>query len=691
MDNFLCQDIQMLRGVGESTAKRLNKIGITTIFDILVHFPKDYQDRSKIHRISDIYNGQKTTVTGQILYTNTKQKTRKILECFITDNTSPPLILRFFHFGLNLQKQLKAGHFIKAWGEVRYGYKGYEMTHPQIQIFEKDKKPASDPFLYPIYATTTGITQKQIHKYIKNALDELKTQDISEILPKDLMQEYRLNDFITSLNNIHCVKIENNVENLTSRYNTNRLRFVIEEILSHQLTRKEKNKKIKDKPAAQIVFSQDTLQETTAVFEHEPTRAQIHVIEEICCDLTATYPMTRLLQGDVGSGKTFVAFAVAAQMIKNSYQVALMAPTEILAEQHFRVFMLWCKKLNIKCELLYSNIKIKKKQQILLDLLNNKINFIIGTHALIQKNVIFANLGLVIIDEQHRFGVSQRSDLLQKGVTNKLYPHQLMMSATPIPRTLAQTAYANMSLSVIDQLPKGRTKVITAAMSQKKRYDILQKLKEYVRHKKQVYWVCSLISESDFLQNQNATETYENLQIALPAMQIGLVHSKISMEEKEKTMNAFKNGELDILVATTVIEVGVDVPSASLMIIEDANRFGLSQLHQLRGRVGRGSKQSYCILLYKKPLSNNSKARLNIMRSTNDGFVIAKEDLKLRGPGELLGTAQKGELELKLADLVKDEDLIKNISIYHNLMLERKETKQLLQRWLHKKIQYKNI
>ncbi|RLA07352.1 MAG: ATP-dependent DNA helicase RecG [Gammaproteobacteria bacterium] len=692
MSKFLNLPVDAVPSVGKTTATKLKKLNITTVFDLLMHMPKAYQNHTIITPIAKLYPMLQTSVIGEILHINTKQTSHKILECFITDNTAAPLILRFFHFGLNLQQQLKVGKYVKVWGQVRAGFKGHEMTHPEMQIYDdKNNPPKNDNILYSIYPTTAGVSQKQLQKFIKNALIELKKESLTEIFPAELLVEYALNNLYNSLLNIHRATTNNDIENLLEPYNKNKLRFIIEELLSHQLIRLKDNKRNNELPSAKIKFSQSQYDKTLQVFEYLPTDAQTKVINEICNDMNVSPPMIRLLQGDVGSGKTFVAFAAAMQVIKNGFQVAMMVPTEILSEQHYKVFSVWFDKLDISCELLYSSMRVKKKQQVLLDLLNNKIKFIVGTHSLIQKNVEFSNLGLVIIDEQHRFGVSQRADLIKKGKKEQIHPHQLLMSATPIPRTLAQTHYANMNLSVIDELPQGRVPIITAVMSDHKRAQILEKLNHHCTDNKQVYWVCTLITESEHLQNENAEQTYQDLTDNLPNLSIALLHGKIKSIEKDVIMQNFKSGKVDILVATTVIEVGVDVPNASLMIIEDANRFGLSQLHQLRGRVGRGNKQSYCILLYKNPLGENSRARLKIMRETTDGFKIAEEDLKIRGPGELLGTKQKGELELKILDLKRDEKIINSIKKYHIGMLENPATDELLNRWFSHKITYKDI
>ncbi len=663
---------QYLKGVGPKLAKLLEKCGILTIQDILFYLPYRYQDRTHITPIRHARPGDWVVLEGIISDVQITRRPRKPSQyVFIITDQSGSIYLRFFHLAQPQQEQLLLGTKIRAFGEVKYGTQGYNLIHPEYQL-----NPGAEPEqnLTPIYSTTEGLTQYHWRKITDHALIMLSDSNVQDFLPNHDIPLHEAIKFV------HRPLPNTNIELLEARQHPAQLRLAFEELLAHHLSLRQKRQKVL-LHTSPIFKSNLSLQEKfLAQLKFKLTNAQQRVTQEIQTDLAKPHPMMRLVQGDVGSGKTVVAALAALTALNNNYQVALMAPTELLAEQHFNNFSKWFADFGITVLFFRGKSAAKQKQANLEALkLNNNI-IAIGTHALFQESVEFKNLGLVIIDEQHRFGVEQRLALQKKGN----YPHQLVMTATPIPRTLAMTFYADLESSIIDELPPGRTPIKTVLINHSRRDEIIQRIKLAHHEKKQIYWVCPLIEESDVLQYRAAQTTQELLQKALPELNIKLIHGKIKQSEKEKTMGEFKSGKIDLLVATTVIEVGVDVPNASVMVIENPERLGLAQLHQLRGRVGRGSKESYCILLFQEPLSHLAQERLKVMRESQDGFVIAEKDLELRGPGELLGTRQTGDIQMRVADLQRDKHLFNEIQRTADELLAKQSSviPLIIQRWL---------
>lgn len=670
--------VTALKNIGAKTAQHLARLGIYTVEDLLFHLPTRYEDQTQITSIATLQTGKLALIEGRIYGTEIKTGKKNVLLCRFSDG-SGEMILRFFNFYPQQLQKFNQGLVMRCFGEVRNGQYSLEMVHPNYEFVAEDSKLLRN-YLTPIYPNVNPLTRDFWHTAIEQALQ----YPIQDLLPEQLYQKLNLPPLTQALQTIHR---PNPPEPNTI---TARKRLAFEELLAHSLSVNYLRHNIQHGVAPDLSTTDDNLWQK---FMHQLpfalTAAQQRVIREIQQDLQKTKPMQRLLQGDVGCGKTVVAALTALQAIAAGYQVAIMAPTELLAEQHKNTFSQWFSPLNLPIAWLTSSLTAKQKRQTLENIQLNLSRLIVGTHALFQSQVKFANLGLIIIDEQHKFGVHQRLALRDKGK----YPHQLIMTATPIPRTLAMTAYADLEVSVIDELPPGRTAVQTAVMCDTKRPEIVQRIKELCQSGKQAYWVCPLIEDSETLQLQAAENTLQELRQLLPELQLGLVHGRMAAKHKEQVMQQFKSGELDLLVATTVIEVGVDVPNASIMLIENAERLGLAQLHQLRGRVGRGSELSYCILLYQPPLSALAKNRLQIMREHNDGFVIAQKDLELRGPGELLGTRQKGLLNLKIANLNTDADLCQYIPNAAQWMLDNypQHVSALIQRWVNKSPNHDNF
>lgn len=681
---MLSNSCESLAGVGPTLAEKLAKCGILTVQDLLFHLPYKYQDRTRITPIQDLRSNDWCVISGQVCKTEIKYGKRMMLNCYVEDKTGV-VKLRFFHFNKQQINALNNSFRIHAFGEVREFNGHLEMIHPEYQLLDDDAECQVDEHLTPIYPLTQGLTQTRLRQLVKIALARCE-QELHQL---EWMSEIQLQD--CKFPNIgYAIKFLHNPPPDTSLYTLEMgehpalKRLVFDELLAQRLSM-QFARQSRSKLQAPCFNMENPL--TNKFLESLPftlTNAQQRVTEEISKDLSQSKPMLRLVQGDVGSGKTVVAALAAIQAIAQGYQVALMAPTDLLSEQHYNNLINWLGPLSISVMRLSGKMKTVERRKALAALADNGCNLIVGTHALFQEEVEFSNLGLVIIDEQHRFGVEQRLLLQQKGQQNQLIPHQLLMTATPIPRTLSMTHFAHLDISVIDELPPGRTPVTTAVLSQDKREAIIERLQAGITSGRQAYWVCTLIEESEKLQCMAATNTAQKLQEQLTLARVGLVHGQMKTLEKEATMAAFKSGELDLLVATTVIEVGVDVPNASLMIIENAERLGLSQLHQLRGRVGRGSAQSHCILLYQHPLSQQGAERLKVMRSTNDGFIISEKDLELRGAGEVLGTRQTGYRQFKLANLQRDTALLPLIPpIAKQLVLENPEiARTVTQRWL---------
>lgn len=645
-----------LKGVGIKASTRLAKLGLNSVADLLFHLPLHYQDRSRIYPIAELKDGMQVSVQGTVVSCNVQMGKRRILKCKISDG-SGSVTLNFFHFNAAQKNSFSEGALIKCFGEFRRGYQGVEVTHPDYSQLTTTEKNAAEQSLTPVYPATDGLKQNSLRNLTEQALLLLQQNKMDELLPTHLLAHpINLSD---ALCYIHRPPADASIEQLEAKTHPAQQRLIIEELIAQQISMLSMRSDAQSHQAIAVKGTGQLQKKLLASLPFSLTAAQQRVIQEAQNDLAQAVPMMRLVQGDVGSGKTLVAALAALSVIEAGYQVALMAPTELLAEQHLLNFKKWFAPLNLRVGMLCGKMKVKEKRSQLENITLGLSKMVIGTHALFQDSVVFNKLGLIIVDEQHRFGVHQRLALREKGQSGDFAPHQLTMTATPIPRTLAMTAYADLNVSVIDELPPGRTAVQTVALPDSRRDKIIERVYHACKNEgRQVYWVCTLIEESEVLECQAAEDTANSLQLSLPDLRIGLVHGRMKALEKQYVMEAFKAGELDLLVATTVIEVGVDVPNASLMIIENPERLGLAQLHQLRGRVGRGTVASHCVLLYKNPLSKTAQKRLHILRSSNDGFYIAEQDLLIRGPGEVLGTKQTGIAEFKIADLIRDHGLI---------------------------------
>ncbi len=677
-----------LPGVGPKLAEKLEKLGLYTLQDLLFHLPLRYQDRTRIYPIGHLQPPQWVTVEGEVVSADIKFGRKRMLVVRLADR-SGRLTLRFFTFAGAQREGFVAGRKVRAFGEVRQGPTGAEMVHPEYRVAEPGAElPPVAETLTPIYPMTEGLSQQAVRRLVELALKRLAEQPLHDPLPPALRPGgIELNQ---ALRLLHQPTPDLAVMRLEAGDYPAQRRLILEELAAHQLSLLKLRAESDRLRAPPLAAANALKQQLLAGLPFSPTGAQSRVVAEIEADLARSKPMMRLVQGDVGSGKTLVAALAALTAIGNGYQVAVMAPTELLAEQHALNFGQWLAPLGLTVMPLMGKQGSKSRREVLTAIAEGSAQLVTGTHALFQQQVQFARLGLVIIDEQHRFGVHQRLALREKGEEAGLAPHQLIMTATPIPRTLAMTAYADLDLSAIDELPPGRTPVTTVAIPDSRRPEVVERVyAACVNEGKQAYWVCTLIEESEVLQCQAAEATAEQLAAELPQLRIGLVHGRLKAADKQAVMAAFKAGELDLLVATTVIEVGVDVPNASLMIIENPERLGLAQLHQLRGRVGRGSVVSHCVLLFHAPLSKTATARLAVLRESNDGFVIAQRDLEIRGPGELLGTRQTGLAELRIADLARDSALIPVAQeLAHQLSRDPAVAELLIERWLPRRLQY---
>jgi len=676
-----------LKGVGEKGLIKLKKIGINSAEDLLFHLPIRYQDKTRITKISDLEEGKNFLIEGVVEKANIFFYKKRMFVVRISDETGS-IQLRFFYFNKSQMTNFSVGKSIRCFGEIRCNNQVKEIVHPECNFFDQSNVPPLDRYLTPIYPTTEGLYQSSIRNFIKQTLVFLKSEKIffPEILPKKILEKYDLVDINAALLNIHEPNKNTSYEDLVSSDNKNKKRLVFEELLAHQLIFKrirDFNKKLN---SFQLNDNNKPIKKLITKLPFLPTKSQIIVMDEIIKDMQSETPMMRLVQGDVGSGKTLVALFGALHAISNGYQVAFMAPTEILSHQHFQSIKIMLKDFNINIALLYGGIKRKEKEMIIEDIRLGNIDLIIGTHALIQNQIQFFNLALVIIDEQHKFGVHQRMTLTTKGKNLETYPHQLILTATPIPRTLAMTLYGNLNYSVIDEMPKGRQEINTIALPESRRSEIFKRISMQCKAGNQAYWVCPLIDESDALECKSAKNTHQELEKELKGIKLGLIHGRMKMHEKEKTMNDFRNHNIDVLVSTTIIEVGLDVPNATVMIIENSERMGLSQLHQLRGRVGRGEKKSTCILVYKEGLSEIAKNRIDILRRCNNGFEIAKEDLEIRGPGEILGKKQKGDINFKIANITRDYKYIKDTKKCSEI-ISNKASELLAKRWITEEIE----
>ena len=680
-------DLLDLKGVGEKGLIKLNKIGIRTVEDLLFHLPIRYQDKTKLTEISDLEPGNKYFIEGVVEKSNIIFYKKRMFLVRLSDS-SGFIQLRFFYFNKSQMRNFSEGQKVRCYGELRLANKVKEMVHPECEFIDRNNIKKLDEYLTPVYPITEGLQQHRIRNIVRQSLAMLKSGKIffPEILPKKILEKYNLVDINTALLSIHNPSGNESFEELVNSENINKKRLVFEELLAHQLIFKRIKALNKRLTSFKLDNNDVPIKKLISKLPFEPTKSQIVVMNEIIADMQKDMPMMRLVQGDVGCGKTLVALFAALHAISNGYQVAFMAPTEILSEQHYQSIKLMLKDFNINISILYSGIKAKEKETIIEDIKLGNTDLIIGTHALIQNQINFSNLALVIIDEQHKFGVHQRMTLTTKGKKHDTFPHQLILTATPIPRTLAMSLYGNLEYSAINEMPKGRQDIDTIAISEDRRSEVLEKISSKCKDGSQVYWVCPLINESEVLECKAATNTYKELQSKLKNINIGLIHGKMKMAEKEEVMSNFRNKKIDVLVSTTIIEVGLDVPNATVIIIENSERMGLSQLHQLRGRVGRGNKKSSCILIFKSGLSELARKRIDILRKCSNGFDIAKEDLDLRGPGEILGKKQKGDINFKIANIARDYRFIEDTKDCAE-KISSVASEKLARRWITEEIE----
>ena len=678
--------VTALRGAGPRVAARLETIGVRSVQDLLFHLPLRYQDRTRTTPIGALRHGDEALVVAEIQLTQLRYGRRRSLVSMISDGTGR-LILRLFHFSEAQRRGLERGRKLACYGEARRGPQGMEMVHPEYRLLTEDQAPAVETHLTPVYPTTEGLSQGMLRRLMPQALDLLSADgNLDELVPADILKRLDFPPLREAVLHAHRPPRSSGEPAILPA----RKRLAFEELLAHHLSLKQLRQKLDQKQAPILSPPGALVERFLKSLPFELTQAQRRVADEIHADLQKPHPMHRLAQGDVGSGKTVVAALAALQSVESGYQTALMAPTELLAEQHLKTFIAWFEPLGVDVAWLSGKQTGSTRRKVQESVVSGAAKMAVGTHALFQEQVSFQRLGLVIVDEQHRFGVHQRLMLRDKGARNGMHAHQLIMTATPIPRTLAMTAYADLDTSVIDALPPGRKPVDTAVVPETRRSEVVARVLDACRKGQQAYWVCTLIEDSESLQAKAAAETERNLREALPALRVALVHGRIKSAEKEAVMSEFKQGNIDLLVATTVIEVGVDVPNASLMIIENSERLGLSQLHQLRGRVGRGAQKSACVMLYQTPLSPAARERLNVLRETNDGFKIAQRDLELRGPGELLGTRQTGLLEFRVADLARHQELLPEVVRAASDILSQYADRiaPIVRRWLGDRVNY---
>lgn len=682
----LSDPIISLSGLGPKTEEKLNKIGIYRLEHLLFHLPYRYQNKIHFTPLSNAIVGEETLVELTIDRIESIPTKQKQVLCYLSDEENRTLLVRFFHFGHYQKIALKRGGLIQCFGETKIGRNGLEMYHPEYRLISKGQSSLIEKTLSPVYPLTSGIRQLQLKKWINIALRVLEKSSIDDDL--EALSNNSLPSLKNALNTLHHPKEDENIKQITDFNHPCQQRLIVEELCAHKLSLLILKGRRKKGKSNIFQITKSLPNRLIDSLDFKLTMAQEQCINEINADISSPQPMLRLLQGDVGSGKTIVAVISCLQAIDNGFQAAIMAPTEILASQHHNSFSNYLKPLGINIAYLTGSQSNQDKKIELNKIKKGLVQVVIGTHALFQERVMFDKLGLVIIDEQHKFGVHQRLSLAKKAHN---VPHQLVMTATPIPRSLTMSAYADLDCSVIDELPPGRIATKTIAISNQRKAELLEKIRQVCSAKSQVYWVCTLIEESEALRAESANNTIKYLQKKLPNLSIVLIHGKMNKEEKSKIMYQFSNGQVDVLVATTVIEVGVNVPNASLMIIENSERLGLAQLHQLRGRVGRGNQNSICILVYQPPLSANATERIDILRQTNDGFIIAQKDLELRGPGEILGTQQAGIANMKIADIVRDSYLLNQANYYSELILNSNniEKQKLIDRWIDEdKISY---
>ncbi|MEK6749325.1 MAG: ATP-dependent DNA helicase RecG [Pseudomonadota bacterium] len=693
MPDTATMPLNRLKGVGPKVAEHLERLGLRVLQDLLFHLPLRYQDRTHITPLGDLRAGDEVVFQAEIRAAQIIYGKRRSLLLRVSDG-SGFVQLRFFHFNQVQQQALVAGAYIRGFGEARRGPQGLEITHPEYRLIDPGQPLPVAERLTPIYPATEGLNQPLLRRLAEQALVRLHDPRYAptELLPESILAQWHLLPLIEALQAVHQPPPDSALATLESGAHPALRRLAFEELLAFQLGLRQLRQRIRQHRAPALTAHDALCTRFVQTLPFTLTTAQLRVSAEVRADLALATPMLRLVQGDVGSGKTVVAALASLQAAASGVQTALMAPTELLSEQHFQTLQRWFAPLAVEVAWLGGRLKGKTRAALLARIAQGQATVVVGTHALFQDDIVFANLGLMIIDEQHRFGVHQRLALRAKGRLNQT-PHQLVMTATPIPRTLAMTAYADLDVSVIDELPRGRQPIDTVAIPERRRDEVIQRIHTALREGRQAYWVCTLIDASEVLLAQAAEDTAAQLAAALPGLRVGLIHGRMKAADKEDAMARFKAGALQLLVATTVIEVGVDVPNASLMIIENAERLGLAQLHQLRGRVGRGEIKSTCVLLYRSPLSEQARARLSTLRETQDGFAIARRDLELRGPGEVLGTRQTGLVQFHIADLARDAALLPKVALAAESVLQHHPecVAPLLQRWVRQGQQYSEV
>lgn len=668
-----------IKGLGKKTSDRLNQLGIHTLEHLVFHLPTRYQDKTSITPLSDARINDEILIEATIDRIEVIPSRQRQLLCYLSDQQNHRILLRFFHFTQYQKQALIRGESMQCFGEIKIGRKGLEMHHPEYRITSQNQRPLLEPNLSPIYPLCSGISQNKMKQWINYSLEVLKISQLDDFFEK--ITQHSMPSLKSSLMLLHHPEKNEDLSKIETFKHISQQRLIIEELATHQLSLLKTKKARKGKKTNAFILKNTLSDKLLDSLDFKLTNAQSSCIKEINDDLASSEPMLRLLQGDVGSGKTIVAVFALIQAVENNFQAAIMAPTEILARQHLQNFTHYLESLDIQIAYLSGSQNTQERREQLSLIESGEAKVVIGTHALFQESVSFKDLSLVIIDEQHKFGVHQRLSLTKKAQTT---PHQLVMTATPIPRSLTMSAYADLDTSVIDELPPGRQAVETIALSNARREELIIKIRKISDEGRQIYWVCTLIEESEALRAESAEKTFTYLKDHLEELTVVMIHGKLSKVEKESIMKDFENGLINLLVATTVIEVGVNVPNASLMIVENAERLGLAQLHQLRGRVGRGSEKSICILMYQSPLSDNARERLDILRQSNDGFMIAQKDLELRGPGEILGTQQTGIASMKIANIIRDAYLLKEAGYYSSKMLEASLESQnaLINRWI---------
>ena len=674
-------DLGTLRGVGPALAEKLGRLNIYRPEDLLFLLPQRYEDRTRLTAIGALRPGQTAVIEGEVALSEVVYRRRRSLLCRITDNTGQ-LTLRLFYFSRAQQEALQRGQRVRCFGSVRPGPTGPEMIHPEYRVLRPGQELPLEERLTPVYPTTEGLQQARLRALIGQALDRWLPL-LTDWLSAAVADIADLPDLISAVDYLHRPPPGADLASLAAGAHPAQRRLAMEEMLAHHLSLRQVRERTRHENAISLASDADLRRRFLDSLGFTLTAGQQSALADIDADLADRHPMMRLVQGDVGCGKTVVAAAAGLNAVAAGCQVAVMAPTELLAEQHRESFFRWLDPLGIRVAWLTGSLRKKARDRTLAEIADGTAQVIVGTHALFQDGVDYARLALVVVDEQHRFGVHQRLRLMEKSPDHQR-PHQLVMTATPIPRTLAMTLYADLDTSVIRELPPGRQPVRTVAVSEDRRGEVVERVRAACQEGRRAYWVCPLIESSDALPSQAAEATHVMLTEALPGIEVGLMHGRMKPEEKERTMQAFARGKIGVLVATTVIEVGVDVPQASLMIIENAERMGLSQLHQLRGRVGRGTAESICLLLYRSPLSRVARERLDTMRRTNDGFEIARKDLELRGPGEVLGTRQTGLMQFRVADLIRDADLAEPVQRIAGELLARSPdaVTPIMQRWV---------